>query len=112
MTSKTLAKAKAIVKAGGVERTGVRIYRIKSTSGEEYGVVLGERAVCTCPSRTTCSHIAAAEIVRARRLAARHTDAAHRMVAAEERRVAEEEYRRDTLPRKVRNASRVPAKGK
>ncbi len=43
MTTKTLLKAKAIYKAGGVERVGVRIYRVKSTSGEEYGVVLAER---------------------------------------------------------------------
>ncbi len=70
MTSKTLLKAKTIYKGGGVERTGVRIYRVKSTSGEEYGVVLAERAVCTCPATVMCSHIGAAEIARAKRHAA------------------------------------------
>lgn len=67
MTSKTLLKARTIYKSGGVERVGVRIYRVLSTSGEEYGVVLAERAVCTCPATTTCSHIAAAEIHRVKR---------------------------------------------
>lgn len=71
MTSKTLSKARTIYKSGGVERVGVRIYRVLSTSGEEYGVVLAERAVCTCPSFATvmCSHIGAAEIARAKRRA-------------------------------------------
>lgn len=67
MTSKTLLKARTIYKSGGVERTGVRIYRVLSTSGEEYGVVLAERAVCTCPATVTCSHIGAAEIHKAKR---------------------------------------------
>ncbi len=70
MTSKTLLKARTIYKAGGVERTGPGIYRVTSTSGEEYGVVLAERAVCTCPATVMCSHIAAAEIARAKRHAA------------------------------------------
>ena len=70
MTSKTLLKARTIYKAGGVERTGVRIYRVTSTSGETYGVVLAERAVCTCLATVMCSHIAAAEIARAKRHAA------------------------------------------
>ncbi len=74
MTSKTLHKARTIVENGGVERTGVRIYRVKSTTGETYGVVLAERAVCTCRATVMCSHIAAAEIARAKRVAAkRHT---------------------------------------
>ncbi len=76
MTSKTLLKARTIYKAGGVERTGVRIYRVTSTSGEEYGVVLAERAVCTCPATGMCSHIAAAEIARAKRAAAKRHAAA------------------------------------
>ena len=67
MTSKTLLKARTIYKAGGVERVGVCIYRVLSTSGETYGVVLAERAVCTCPATVMCSHIAAAEIHRAKR---------------------------------------------
>ena len=70
MTSKTLLKGRTIYKAGGVERTGPNIYRVTSTSGEEYGVVLAERAVCTCPATVMCSHIAAAEIARAKRHAA------------------------------------------
>ncbi len=70
MTSKTLLKARTIYKAGGVERTGPSIYRVLSTSGETYGVVLAERAVCTCPATVMCSHIAAAEIARAKRHAA------------------------------------------
>lgn len=69
MTSKTLSKALRIYNAGVVERVGVRIYRVLSTSGEEYGVVLAERAVCTCPATVMCSHIAAAEIARAKRRA-------------------------------------------
>ena len=67
MTSKTLLKARTIYKLGGVERTGVRIYRVLSTTGETYGVVLAELAVCTCPATVTCSHIGAAEITRAKR---------------------------------------------
>lgn len=69
MTSKTLHKAQAIYNAGGVERVGVRIYRVLSTTGKTYGVVLAERAVCTCPATTTCSHIGAAEIARSKRKA-------------------------------------------
>ena len=71
MTAKTLAKARTVYKSGGVERVGVRIYRVTSTSGETYGVVLAERAVYTCLATGTCSHIAAAEITRAKRRAAR-----------------------------------------
>ena len=70
MTKTTLHKAKEIYKAGGVERTGPSIYRVTSSSGETYGVVLAERAVCTCPATVMCSHIAAAEIARAKRHAA------------------------------------------
>ncbi len=70
MTSTTLQKAIEIHKRGNVERVGVRIYRVLSTSGEEYGVVLAERSVCTCPATVMCSHIGAAEIARAKRKAA------------------------------------------
>lgn len=75
MTGKTLLKARTIYKSGGVERVGVRIYRVLSTSGEEYGVALGERAVCTCPATAMCSHIAAAEIARAKRSGRYHETA-------------------------------------
>ncbi|CAN5714779.1 hypothetical protein BH24ACT22_BH24ACT22_10930 [soil metagenome] len=64
MTSKTLLKAKAIYKAGGVERTGPTNYRVLSTSGETYLVFLRTDR-CTCPATTTCSHISAVNIARA-----------------------------------------------
>ena len=64
MTNRTLAKAKAIYKAGGVERTGETLYTVYSTSGETY-VVSTSLDRCTCPATTTCSHISAVNIVRA-----------------------------------------------
>ncbi len=49
-----------------LQRTGVRIYRVTSTSGETNGLVMAERTVFTCPATAPCSQIAA-EIARAKR---------------------------------------------
>lgn len=68
MTSKTLAKAQAIFKKGGVERTGPSSYRVTSTSGEVYGVWT-RPSYCTCPTprHLTCSHQAAVDLAIAKR---------------------------------------------
>jgi hypothetical protein len=68
VTLKTLLKAKEIYKSGGVHQTYFRTYAVTSTSGATYRVDLGADT-CSCPSRTTCSHISAANIHRARRRA-------------------------------------------
>lgn len=68
MTNKTLAKAKAIYKGGGVERTGPSSYRVTSTSGETYGVWT-KPSYCTCPTPKdlVCSHQAAVDLAIAKR---------------------------------------------
>lgn len=63
MTTKTLTKARNIVEAGGVKKTGPSHYRVTSTSGEIYFVFLRTDR-CTCPSTTTCSHKAAVLLAR------------------------------------------------
>ncbi len=70
MTSKTLLKAKAIYKAGGVERMGACSYRVTSTSGQHYAVWT-DFGRCTCPARVTSSHMAAVDIHRSKRHAVR-----------------------------------------
>jgi len=70
MTSKTLLKAKAIYKAGGVNQVHYRTFAVTSTtSGEEY-IVNVKTDRCSCPSTTTCSHISAVNIFRSHRRAA------------------------------------------
>ncbi len=64
MTNRTLAKAKAIYKSGGVERVAPTTYHVTSTSGEIYAVELTLDR-CSCPATTTCSHISAVNIARA-----------------------------------------------
>ena len=64
MSPKTLHKAKAIHKRGGVTQAYFRTYAVTSTSGKTYDVDLAADT-CTCPARVTCSHISAANIHRA-----------------------------------------------
>jgi len=68
MSPKTLHKAKAIHKRGGVTQAYFRTYAVTSTSGKTYDVDLAADT-CTCPARVTCSHISAANIHRALRRA-------------------------------------------
>ncbi len=70
MTSKTLLKAKAIYQGGGVERVSACSYRVTSMSGRSYAVWT-DFGRCTCAARGTCSHMAAVDIHRSKRHAAR-----------------------------------------
>ena len=66
MTKTTLTKARTIYKEGGVEKTSSGIYRVTSTSGEEY-LVFTRTDRCTCPAKTPCSHKTAVELARSAR---------------------------------------------
>lgn len=66
MQIQTLLKAKAIYKAGGVERIGACSYHVTSTSGQSYAVWT-DFGCCTCPASVTCSHMAAVDIHRSKR---------------------------------------------
>ena len=66
MTNKTLAKARTIHKAGGVECGYPGYYTVKSTSGRVYDVDI-RRDRCDCPAARTCSHITAVHLYRAAR---------------------------------------------
>ncbi len=63
MTSTTLAKARSIYKAGGVNQIHYHTFAVTSTSGEEY-IVNMKTDHCSCPSTTTCSHMSAVNIHR------------------------------------------------
>ena len=68
MTSKTLLKAKSIIKEGGVERVAPTTYHVLSTSGEAYVVELTlDRCTCPTPKGGMCSHRAAVELARSAR---------------------------------------------
>ncbi len=63
MQIQTLLKARTIVEEGGVRMTGPTDYRVLSTSGETYLVLLLTEH-CTCPATGMCSHKGAVELAR------------------------------------------------
>ena len=66
MTNKTLAKARAIDNAGGVDNVYPHRYLVTSTSGKVYTVdTRNDR--CDCISTVTCSHQTAVEFYRSAR---------------------------------------------
>ena len=68
----------ARLRGGEIERTWAFTYRVPSCSGEDYYVVRLDTRTCTCPDHEKanelgldCKHVVAAEIVGAKRRAAR-----------------------------------------
>jgi uncharacterized Zn finger protein len=66
VTSRTIQKARAIHKAGGVEHVWPGRYLVTSTTGREYIVDI-KRSRCSCPAEAACSHMAAVELYRSAR---------------------------------------------
>lgn len=67
MTPSTHAKAARIVAEGKVTRlTNVEVFDVQGDHDTYTVLIRGGHATCTCPARTTCSHIAAAGLLRIR----------------------------------------------